>query len=245
VIPALVSVIVPAYNEEDCIRSHLKKIVDYLSGRFAQFEIIVVDDGSGDDTRKQVALATNEEPRIRLIPLSRNRGKGSAVREGVLAAQGDAVCFTDADLSTPVETIEIGIDALAENSPVVIASRRHPDSIVCLRQNWAREAMGRLFNRFMRLLVSLPFADTQCGFKCFTRQAAREIFSRARIDGFAFDVEIVVIARRLGYEIKEIPVCWTNSPGSKVRPLRDLSRVMRDLLKIYRNDKTGLYGSPK
>jgi dolichyl-phosphate beta-glucosyltransferase len=243
--PIFISVIVPAYNEGSCIRSNLKKIVDYLSTRFSQFEVIVVDDGSSDDTPKQVSLAAQEERRIKLISYSTNRGKGFAVREGVLAAQGDAVCFTDADLSTPVEAIEKGMKDLEERCPVVIASRRHAESVVLLHQHWGRETVGRLFNLFIKILLSLSFPDTQCGFKCFTREAGRSIFSLARIDGFAFDVEILVIARRLGYRVKEIPVCWTNSPQSKVRPLRDLSRVIGDLLKIYRNDRAGLYSVPE
>ncbi len=243
--PAFLSVIVPAYNEASCIRSNVKKIADYLAPRFSRFEVIVVDDGSTDDTKAQAALAAGAEPRLKILSMASNRGKGFAVRQGMLAAEGDAVCFMDADLSTPVEAIGVGIDALEESAPVVIASRRHPESIVVLRQPWRREAVGRLFNRFIRVLHALPFADTQCGFKCFTRAAAREIFSRARIDDFAFDVELVVIARRLGYAVKEIPVCWTNSPESKVRPLRGLPRVVRDLVKIRRYDRVGFYGRPE
>lgn len=240
-----VSVIIPTYNEGGCIQSNLEKVVDYLSPISSQSEVIVVDDGSTDDTLKQVALAAHQDPRIRLIPFSTNRGKGFAVKQGILAARGDAVFFTDADLSTSIEAIQAGLNGIAEGCPVVIASRRHPESVIALPQNRARDAIGRLFNLVVRTLLSLRFRDTQCGFKCFSREAAREIFSLARIDGYAFDVEIIIIARKLGYRIKEIPVCWSDSADSKVRPLGDLSRVTRDLLKIYRNERAGLYSLPE
>jgi dolichyl-phosphate beta-glucosyltransferase len=236
-----VSVIVPAYNEDDCIRATLGKIADYLRARFSRFEIIVVDDGSTDDTGRKVSEIAAREPSVRLIAFPENHGKGFVVRQGVLAARGDAVFFTDADLSTPVEEIEKGLAGLEEGYPMVIASRRHAASVIALSQGRGREAIGRAFNLFVRSLLALPFDDTQCGFKCFTGAAAREILSLARIDGFAFDVEAIVIARRLGYRVQEIPVCWTNSPDSKVRPARDLLFVLKDLLRIYRNDKKGLY----
>ena len=239
--PGFVSAIVPTYNEAGCIDANVQKIVAYLAAKFYSFEVVVVDDGSTDNTPQQVAQAAQREPRIKLIRFSANRGKGFAVREGVLRAQGDAVFFTDADLSTPVEEIEKGLKALEEDYPVAMASRRHPESIVCRYQSPAREGIGRLFNLVVRLLLSLPFHDTQCGFKCFTAAAGREIFSRARIDGFAFDVEMLVIARRLDYRVKEIPVHWTNAPESKVRPARHFLRVVGELSRIYRNDRRGLY----
>ncbi|HEX9443432.1 MAG TPA: dolichyl-phosphate beta-glucosyltransferase [Candidatus Binatia bacterium] len=236
-----VSVIVPAYNEGDCIQSTLGKITGYLRARFSRFEVIVVDDGSTDDTGGRVSEFAAREPSVRLVAFSENRGKGFVVRQGVLAARGDAVFFTDADLSTPVEEIEKGLAGLEEGHPMVIASRRHSASVIALGQGRGREAVGRAFNRFVKSLLSLPFDDTQCGFKCFTGAAAREIFSLARINGFAFDVEAIVIARSLGYRVYEIPVRWTNSPDSKVRPVRDLLFVLKDLLGIYWNEKKGLY----
>lgn len=236
-----VSVIVPAYNEGECIESTLATITGYLRARFSRFEVIVADDGSTDDTGRRVAEFAAREPSVRLVAFPENHGKGFVVRQGVLAARGDAVFFTDADLSTPVEEIEKGLAGLEAGCPVVIASRRHPESVIALSQGPGREAIGRAFNLFVRGLLSLPFYDTQCGFKCFTGAAAREIFSLARVDGFAFDVETIVIARRLGYRVREIPVHWTNSPDSKVRPVRDLLFVVKDLLRIRRNDSRGLY----
>ena len=237
------SVIIPAYNESPRIERNLEQVAAYLSAKFSAFEIIVVDDGSTDETSQRVAPAAQKEPRIRLVSLPANRGKGFAVRQGMAAAKGDVVCFMDADLSTPVEEIEVGANALQESSPVVIASRQHPDSVITLHQGRLRENIGKSFNRFARMLLALAFEDTQCGFKCFTREAAHAIFARARIDGFAFDVELLVIARRLGYRVREIPVNWSNSPDSKVKPARDLPRVVRDLLKIYANERRGIYGA--
>ena len=237
-----ISIVIPAYNEGGRIESTLAQVVGYLSTNFSRFEVVVVDDGSTDDTAQRVALAAAKEPRVRLLSFPDNRGKGFAVRQGVLAARGAAVFFTDADLSTPVEEIEKGIEGLAEGSPAVIASRRHPESVIAVRQGWLRETVGRAFNLFVRALLSVPSHDTQCGFKGFDREAAQAIFSRARIDGFAFDVEILVIAQRLGYRIKEIPVRWTNSADSKVRPARQLPHVVGEVLKIYLNDRQKLYG---
>lgn len=235
--PKFVSIVIPAYNEGARIQSTLEQVVSYLSTNFSQFEIILVDDGSTDDTAHKVALAARTEPRIRLLSFLTNRGKGFVVRQGMLAARGDAVFFTDADLSTPAEEIAKGLQGLEEGCPVVIASRRRPGSVIARRQGWPREGVGKAFSLAVRSLLSLPFLDTQCGFKCFSREAAREIFSRARIDGFVFDVEILVIARRLGYPVKEIPICWTNAPDSRVRPARHLPRVVRELWRIYWDDR--------
>jgi dolichyl-phosphate beta-glucosyltransferase len=239
--PTFVSVVIPTYNEGARIRPNLDKIAEYFAARFSQYEIIIVNDGSRDDTAKKIADAAREKPGIKMRAFPTNHGKGFAVRQGIFEARGGAIFFTDADLSTPVEEIEKGLAGLEEGYPVVIASRRHPESIVALHQGRGREIAGRAFNLFVRALLSLPFHDTQCGFKGFSREAAREIFSLARIDGFAFDAEVLVIARQLGYSVKEIPVYWTNSPDSKVMPIRGSLRVFSDLLKIYWNDERGLY----
>ena len=229
-----VSVVIPAYNEAERIESTLDQLLNYLEKNFPRFEIIVVDDGSSDDTAAKVKRFAETNPHIALISYSPNRGKGLAVRQGMLRAANDAVLFTDADLSTPVEEIEMALGELARGFPVVIASRRHPDSTIASRQSRVREIIGRIFNALVRLVIGLPYKDTQCGFKCFTRSAAKEVFGRARIDTFSFDVEVLLIAKTLGYAIKEIPVRWTNAPGSKVRPLRDALTILSELLTLYR-----------
>jgi dolichyl-phosphate beta-glucosyltransferase len=229
-----VSVVIPAYNEGVRIEKTLRELVRYLELKFPRFEIIVSDDGSSDDTAEKIKrLAETNRQNVLLSHLP-NRGKGFAVRQGMLRAANEAVLFTDADLSTPVEEIEIALAELARGFSVVIASRRHPESVIARRQNLAREFIGRTFNALVRLMTGLLYRDTQCGFKCFTLSAAKEIFSRARIDRFSFDVEILLIAGAMGYAIKEIPVRWSDAPGSKVRPLRDLATILRELMQLYR-----------
>ena len=229
------SVVVPAYNEDARIDLTLEKLAAHLERDFPAFEIIVIDDGSTDSTAEKVRHAAAANDRIALHSLPRNRGKGFAVRAGMMLAKGDAVLFTDADLSTPAEEIDLALAELRRGFPVVIASRRHPHSIIARRQSWARELVGRGFNKIIRALFSLPFKDTQCGFKCFTQPAAKAIFARATIDTFSFDVEVLIIATALGYPIKEIPVRWTNAPGSKVRPLHDAATIFHELISLYRN----------
>jgi dolichyl-phosphate beta-glucosyltransferase len=229
------SVIVPAYNEEARIQLTLEKLGAHLERNFPASEIVVIDDGSTDSTAEKVRQAAAVNQRIVLHSLPKNRGKGFAVRAGMMLAKADAVLFTDADLSTPVAEIDLALAELTRGFPVVIASRRHPDSIIARPQSWLREGIGRGFNRLVRALFPIPFRDTQCGFKCFTQAAAKAIFSRATVDTFSFDVEILIIATALGYSIKEIPVRWTNAPGSKVRPLRDAATILRELLTLYCN----------
>lgn len=229
------SVVVPAYNEEKRIESTLQQLVSHLQNHFPAFEIIVVDDGSTDATAEKVRQAATANHRIVLHRLPENRGKGFAVRAGMLLASGDAVLFTDADLSTPVEEIDMALAELRQGFPVVIASRRHPQSVIARRQSWPRELLGRAFNKVIRLVLSLPFKDTQCGFKCFTGAAAKAIFARATIDTFSFDVEVLMIAMALGFSIKEIPVRWTDAPGSKVRPWRDAAIIFYELIIVRRN----------
>ena len=228
------TVVVPAYNEDARIQPTLERLAAHLELNFPAFEIIVIDDGSTDFTSDKVRQAASANDRIALHTFPRNHGKGFAVRAGMMLARGDAVLFTDADLSTPVEEIDLAVAELRRGFPVVIASRRHPHSIIACRQSWAREVIGRGFNKIIRMFFSLPFTDTQCGFKCFTQAAAKAIFSRATIDTFSFDVEILIIATALGYSIREIPVRWTNAAGSKVRPLRDAATIFHELFILYR-----------
>jgi dolichyl-phosphate beta-glucosyltransferase len=234
--PYSLSIVVPAYNEQSCLSATLRTIADYAANRFHQFEIIVADDGSTDRTA-EIAQAAG----ARVIRLAHNTGKGAAVRAGMLAATGDFVLFSDADLSTPIEEFEKMLPHLTGEVDVVIGSRDLPDSQIERHQNILRETMGKIFNLFVRLLAGLPYHDTQCGFKCYRQAAAKVIFQRAQITGFAFDVETLVIARRQGLRVVELPVRWINCPNSKVRVLRHPVLMLGELLAIRWNDLRNRY----
>ncbi len=224
------SVVIPAYNEEARLGATMDRLLGFLRERFSGLELIVVDDGSTDGTARLVQEAG--APEVKLIRLERNRGKGFAVRRGMLEASGDPVLFTDADLSTPIEELEKALACLSSKADVAIASRSLPGSDVQVRQTFLRESMGKTFNFFVRIVSGLPFIDTQCGFKCFTRAAARAIFSRATLDSFAFDVEALMIAKELGLNVRDFPVRWRNSPDSRVRLLDDSTRMLVDLTRL-------------
>ncbi len=211
-----------------------------MDGRGYTFEIVVVDDGSDDDTRKVVNLVAGKDTRIRLISNETNRGKGHAVRRGVLASQGDVVLFSDADLSTPIEEFDRLLSYL-DQFDLVIASRSLPDSQVLVHQPRYRELMGRIFNAFVQALLVRGFIDTQCGFKVMRREAASSIFQMARINSFSFDVEMILIARRLGLRVKDVPVRWIDSRGSRVHPIKDSTHMLLDLFRIKLYDVLGYY----
>jgi dolichyl-phosphate beta-glucosyltransferase len=226
------SVVVPAYNEEARIGPSLAAIASYLGPKPFASEVIVVDDGSGDRTAETARAALESLPRGRILRREANTGKGAAVREGVLASRGRIVLFTDADLSTPIGEFDKFLPRLERGDDVVIGSRALPDSVIEVRQSRLREAMGKTFNLLVRTFVLRGFRDTQCGFKAFGRAAAMDLFQRLRTEGFAFDVEILMLARRLNYRIGEIPVVWRNSPSSRVRILRSSWRMLKELRRI-------------
>ncbi len=214
--PPSLTLVVPAFNEEKRLPVSLARIADWLGSRGPGLavEVLVVDDGSSDRTAavaEKTAAGLGLDARV--IRLPENRGKGAAVRAGALEAAGVHVLVTDADLSTPIEEVE---KLLAAGAPVAIGSRAVDATLVKQRQSLFRVASGKLFNLVVRLLVVSGIRDTQCGFKLFTRNAAREVFSRASVDRFAFDVEALLLARRLGYRIAEVPVLWFNSPDTRV-----------------------------
>jgi dolichyl-phosphate beta-glucosyltransferase len=204
------------------------------------FEILVVDDGSTDQTAGIVSGRASDDPRIRLISSARNKGKGCAVRNGVKACSGDLILFSDADLSTPIEEFDRLLPEL-DRCDLAIASRSLPDSDVVVHQPFYREFMGRIFNIFVQVLIIRGLIDTQCGFKLMTRTAADVIFGLTRINGFSFDVEMILIARRQGFGIKDIPVRWIDSRGSRVHPIRDSAHMLLDLLRIKLYDLSGFY----
>jgi dolichyl-phosphate beta-glucosyltransferase len=237
-----ISVVVPAYNEEERLDSTLPHLWRSLKRRFNKFEIIVVDDGSTDRTSELVSRFAEEHSEVRLIRYENNRGKGYAVRTGVLAASGHYVLFSDADLSTPVREIRKLLKSLSEGYDVAIGSRATREARIAKYQPFYRVLLGKTFNKLVQLLTVHGINDTQCGFKCFKRNAAREIFDCCRIDGFSFDVEALFVARHKGYEIAEIGVLWRNSPLSKVNPVFHSMQMLRDLFIIRFFGATGCYG---
>ena len=236
-----ISIVVPAWNEAARIPSALRQIVGYVEPRGNRFEVLVVDDGSTDETVQVVEQVCREIPAVRLLRNPGNCGKGYAVRNGMLDARGEYLLFTDADLSSPITEADRLLEPLESGYDVVFGSRALKPEWVFPRQPWLRETAGKTFNLFVRALTALPFRDTQCGFKAFRREAARAIFSRQTIPGFGFDVEILYLARKLGYRVLEVPVHWANDTRTKVHPFRDGPRMFGDLLRIRWNDWNGKY----
>ncbi len=238
---AYLSVVVPAYNEARRLGPTLDRIAGYIDGGGLDAEILVVDDGSRDET---AALA---ERRLRgragrVIRTPENRGKGHAVRTGVLAATGRWVLLTDADLSTPVEEHRRLADVVRDRDlDVAIGSRGLAESRVEVRQSALRQFLGRSFNRIIRALTGLPYRDTQCGFKLLDRERTRPLFERMVVDRFAFDVELLVLCHRYGLAVAEIPVVWRNSPHSTVSLVRDPLNMFADVLRVLWRFRRGLY----
>jgi dolichyl-phosphate beta-glucosyltransferase len=227
------SVVLPAYEEGRRLPPTLRRVLDWLAGSGLRAEVIVVDDGSRDDTAAQVEAIPAGPVPLRLIRHERNRGKGAAVRTGMLAAEGRVVLFSDADLSTPIEEVTALMRAL-EDAEVAIGSRAVDRSLVEVHQPMTREMMGRTFNLLVQAVVLPGLRDTQCGFKAFRREAARAVFGPARREGFDFDVEVLYRARRAGMRIVEVPVRWRNSPDTRVSAVGDSMRMLGGIFKIRR-----------
>ena len=238
------SVIIPAYNEEQRIDQTLRAVHAYLRRQPYAAEIIVVDDGSQDGTVSAVRAREGWLTPVSVLQHGRNRGKGFSVRQGFLHARGEYLLFSDADLSTPIEEVEKLFAALREPCDIAIGSRALQGSRVEVHQPWYREYMGRLFNVFAQALVVPGIRDTQCGFKCFRRDAALAICQRMAAEGFGFDVEMLYLARRLGYRVREVPVVWRNSPQTRVHVWRDSVAMMGDLWRIRWNDLRARYDVP-
>lgn len=223
------SFIIPAYNEGARIEASLVKTREYFAAQSYECEVLVVDDGSRDDTAEIVSRHAGEG--IRLIRQPRNMGKGAAVRRGMLEGKGTYRIFSDADFSTPITETSRMLEQLREFD-VVIGSRGVDSSFIKKHQPWYRETMGKMFNLLVQALAVPGIKDTQCGFKGFRAVAATGIFSLAKIDGFSFDVEALFLARRLGYSIKEMPVEWHNDERSTLNPVSDSLKMIGELLKI-------------
>ena len=224
------SVVIPAYNEEARISRTVREVVAYLAARSYPWEVIVADDGSSDRTAQLVAEASGDDPRVRVIPLE-HRGKGWAVRNGMLAACGEYRLLCDADLSVPIEQVERLLPGSVENVDIAVGSREAAGA-ARYGEPGRRHLMGRVFNALVRGLAAPGVADSQCGFKCFRSLAADKLFSLSTLDGFSFDVEVLFLARRSGMTIAEIGVDWHYRDHSKVRPFRDALSMAVDLLRI-------------
>jgi len=229
-----VSIVIPAFNEAQRLPPSLRRVAEFCAGYAKRCEVIIVVEKSADGTLELAREATVKQANFRVIENHIQRGKGYAVRTGMLTAEGRFVFYTDVDLSVPIEETTVFIEQFEKNSEydVLVGNRQHARSRIERRQNWVRQQMGQTFNRVLRAFSLIDLHDTQCGFKGFRREAAREIFSRQSLDSFAFDVEVLLLAQALGYTIADLPVRWINSPESKVRIVRDSVQMLWDAMRI-------------
>jgi dolichyl-phosphate beta-glucosyltransferase len=239
----LYSLVIPAYNESSRIRPTLDEILRYIGEQRWDAEILVVDDGSRDDTAEIVREYARAHPQIQLVQNPGNRGKGFSVRNGMLHARGDICLFSDADLSSPITEAQKLFDAIRQGTDVAIGSRWLRAELQTERQPLYRQAFGRIFNLLLRLVLGLRFKDTQCGFKAFRREAALCIFPLQRIERWGFDPEILFLARKMGLRAVEVPVRWAHSEGTRLHPFRDGLRMFGDVMHIRWNALTGTYST--
>ncbi len=249
--PPDLSLIVPAFNEEKRLPRTLELIAEYLATRDFSYELIIVDDGSRDNTAHLAREFCARFAWARLLQYvdenasAINRGKGFAVRAGVLSSVGKSVLFSDADLSTPIWEMENLLPLIGRGEcDIAIASRALPGSNLTVHQPWHREAMGRTFNLLVRAAIGTGVRDTQCGFKALRGDVARRLFALARVDGFGFDTEIIFLAARKGLRVREVAVTWHHAEDSRVNPLVAPLQMMRELLQVRLNDVRGLYDEP-
>lgn len=235
-----VTVIIPSYNEQSRIENTLKAVNEYFLNKPVTRQIIVVDDGSSDNTAGKAEDLGREIDNLRVLTYKPNRGKGYAIKKGIEAARGKYILFTDADNSTPIEEFD-KFYPLLEDNRVVIGSRYLSESNVVVSQPWYRVLIGRLANILIQLFILDGVRDTQCGFKAFQHGAAKEIFSRVKVNRYGFDIEALAIARLLNLSIKEVPVSWYNSPESRIRPVKDAVRTFGELIYIKLNLWGGQY----
>jgi len=226
------SVVIPAFNEERRIGATIRRIQEYAASRIGDFEVIVVDDGSADATGRVATEAGNGSSRLAVVRNPGNRGKGYSLRAGAMRARFPYVLLTDADESTPIEEIE-KLAPHASLRSVVIASRGMAESRCEVRQPFYRETMGKVFNRIVQTILLPGFSDTQCGFKLFGAEVVAAVFPTLRTERFAFDVEVIARALRLGFEVREVPVRWLNDEGSSLNPIKDSAVMLRDVLRIW------------
>ncbi len=228
------SVVIPAYNEEQNIRESLRRIESFMALKKQDWECIVSSDGSKDRTVEWVNdfVKTHPSGRFKLLSTEKNEGKGFAVHRGIFAAKGKYILVTDADLSAPMKESDKLIGALESGCDIAIGSRVVREKGADVQQSFKRRLAGRVFNFLVQALVLKGFLDTQCGFKCFKRDAAYKLFEMQKLNGFSFDVEILYLAKKHGFKIKEVAVMWRQAPGSRVRLFRDSLAMLKDLLRI-------------
>jgi len=245
------SVVVPAFQEASRIEATLRALAAYLATHHPQSEILVVDDGSRDETAARArsaaaSLATSSAsaPRVRVLRYARNSGKGHALKIGFAASRGARVLFTDADLSTPIEEMEALLARLDAGADLAIGSRKRAGARVEVHQPWWRESMGRVFTALVRTFIT-EVSDATCGFKAFDGARGRELFALLRIDDWSFDAELLFLAARRGLRIDEVPVTWRDRPGTKVRVVRDAAMSLVGLARIRANALLGRYAKPR
>jgi dolichyl-phosphate beta-glucosyltransferase len=244
ILPPELSIVIPALNERERLPKTLDRIHAYIVAHHLRAEILVVDDGSTDRTRKVVEDLAGRFPELRLIANGRHRGKGFSVRHGMLEARGEITLFTDADLSAPIEEADKLLAALRDaHYDGAIGSRAIDRGLIQAHQSYLRELAGIIFNYVTRCVTGVSFMDTQCGFKAFRRERARILFEQQRTEGFGFDPEILFLARRHGLRVAEIPVRWAHDRGTKVNVFTDSIRMLVELLAIRWHELLGHYPS--
>ena len=238
------SLIIPAYNESARLGGTLERVLAYVHAQGWNAEVIVVNDGSRDNTAEIIKSFAANDPILRLVENPGNRGKGYSVRNGILNARGEILLFSDADLSSPIEEAPKLLAALDRGADIAIGSRWLRSETQTQRQPLHRQLFGRIFNVLLRLTLGLKFKDTQCGFKAFKQPAARAIFPLQKIERWGFDPEILFLARKFGFRVKEIPVVWGHSGGTRINPLVDGARMFQEMLRVRWYDLTGKYNAP-
>ena len=235
------SIIIPAYNEAARLGPTLQRVLQCIRAQRWNAEVIVVNDGSRDNTADLVRQYASANPVLRLLENPGNRGKGYSVRNGMLHANGEILLFSDADLASPIEEAPKLFEAIESGADVAIGSRWLRPELQKQRQSLLRQLYGRIFNIALRLLLGLKFKDTQCGFKVFTRSSARAIFPLQQIERWGFDPELLYLARRKKLRVTEVPVEWSHQEGTRISPLRDGLRMFSEVLRIRWNALTGKY----
>lgn len=235
------SIVIPVYNEETRIGHSLKKILSYLERKGYSYELIVVDDGSKDETFKVISRVAERDGHIRVLRNKNNYGKGYAVRKGMLNAKGSYILFTDADLSTPIAELDEFLQATENECDVVIGSRKASGAQIEVHQSWLREFVGKGFTWLANIVVTKNISDATCGFKCFKKVVARTIFSKQKLYDWSFDAEILFLAQKYGYQVKQMPVRWRNDPQTKFSMLRDILPCLWGLAKIKIAEWRGKY----